>query len=107
MITTCDAEDKSEIDRMYFQSKEDMAETLNTLAKTKDPNIGYIDIHMPVPLLQVNVLKIVFRIVMSTHISKTALLCRIQLFLLIFACFTNTALLLYVSACHDRENDNL
>nr|XP_034333155.1 uncharacterized protein in xynA 3'region-like [Crassostrea gigas] len=56
MITTCDAEDKNEIDRMYFQSKEDMAETLNTLAKTKDPNIGYIDIHMPVPLLQGNVI---------------------------------------------------
>lgn len=56
MITTYDAEDKNEIDRMYLQSKEAMAETLNTLAQTNDPNIGYVDIHMPVPLLQVNVL---------------------------------------------------
>lgn len=68
MITTYDAEDKNEIDRVYLQSKEAMAETLNTLAQTNDPNIGYVDIHMPVPLLQVNVLKIAFRIVMSIHI---------------------------------------
>lgn len=56
MITTYDAEDKNEIDRMYFQSKEVMAENLNTLAQTNDPNIGYVDIHMPVPLLQGNVI---------------------------------------------------
>lgn len=60
MITTYDTEDKNELDRIYFQNKEDMAETLNTLAQTNDPSIGYGDIYMPVPLLQVTELKLHF-----------------------------------------------
>ena len=36
-----------------FEEIHELAETLKGLAKTEDPNIFYVDIEMPVPMIQV------------------------------------------------------
>lgn len=53
MICTRDTNDKNELERMSFQNKEDMENRLDELAQTNDPEVGYVDIYLPVPLLQV------------------------------------------------------
>lgn len=53
MICTRDTNDKNELERMSFQNKEDMENRLDELAQTNDPKVGYVDIYLPVPLLQV------------------------------------------------------
>lgn len=53
MICTRDTNDKNELERMSFQNKEDMENRLDELAQTNDPEVGYVDIYLPVSLLQV------------------------------------------------------
>lgn len=53
MICTRDTNDKNELERMSFQNKEDMENRLDELAQTNDPEVGYVDIYLQVPLLQV------------------------------------------------------
>lgn len=53
VICTRDTNDKNELERMSFQNKEDMENRLDELAQTNDPEVGYVDIYLPVPLLQV------------------------------------------------------
>lgn len=55
MVSTKDCENK-ELDTMSFQDSKEMAEQLKFLAKTDDKNISYVDIYMPVSLLQGNVI---------------------------------------------------
>lgn len=57
MICTRDTNDKNELERMSFQNKEDMENRLDELAQTNDPEVGYVDIYLPVPLLQVNIIQ--------------------------------------------------
>lgn len=38
---------------MSFKNSKEMAETLQNLARTADDEISYVDIYMPVPMLQV------------------------------------------------------
>lgn len=56
MVSTKDCENK-ELDTMSFQDSKEMAEQLKFLAKTDDKNISYVDIYMPVSLLQVGSFK--------------------------------------------------
>lgn len=57
MICTRDTNDKNELERMSFQNKEDMENRLDELVQTNDPEVGYVDIYLPVPLLQVNIIQ--------------------------------------------------
>lgn len=52
MISTRSSNDE-ELENMSFENLQEMAENLKCLAKTNDEEIGYVDIHMPAPLLQV------------------------------------------------------
>lgn len=52
MISTRDINDE-EIENMSFENSKEMAKKLKTLANTNDTKISYVDIYMPVPLLQV------------------------------------------------------
>lgn len=52
MISTRDINDE-EIENMSFENIKEMAKKLKTLANTNDTKISYVDIYMPVPLLQV------------------------------------------------------
>lgn len=56
MVSTKDSENK-ELDTMSFQDSKEMAEQLKTLARTADKKISYVDIYMPVSLLQVGSFK--------------------------------------------------
>lgn len=49
IISTKDVEKKV----LLFENLKEMAEKLEVLAKTKDEEIRYVDIYMPVPLLHV------------------------------------------------------
>lgn len=42
---------------MSFENSKEMAKKLQDLARTADEEISYIDIYMPVPMLQVDTLK--------------------------------------------------
>lgn len=53
MISTRDNKDE-ELENMSFDNSKEMAEKLKTLALTNDTKISYLDIYMPVPLLQVS-----------------------------------------------------
>lgn len=55
MVSTKDSENK-ELDTMSFQDSKEMAEQLKLIAKTDDEHISYVDIYMPVSLLQGNVI---------------------------------------------------
>lgn len=55
MISTRSSNDE-ELENMSFENLQEMAENLKCLAKTNDEEIGYVDIHMPAPLLQGNVI---------------------------------------------------
>lgn len=55
MISTRDNKDE-ELENMSFDNSKEMAEKLKTLALTNDTKISYLDIYMPVPLLQGNVI---------------------------------------------------
>lgn len=52
MISTRNSNDE-ELENMSFENLQEMAENLKGLAKTNDEEIGYVNIHMPAPLLQV------------------------------------------------------
>lgn len=56
MVSTKDSENK-ELDTMSFQDSKEMAEQLKSLARTADKKISYVDIYMPVSLLQVGSFK--------------------------------------------------
>lgn len=56
MVSTKDSENK-ELNTMSFQDSKEMAEQLKTLARTADKKISYVDIYMPVSLLQVGSFK--------------------------------------------------
>lgn len=56
MVSTKDSENKK-LTTMSFQDSKEMAEQLKFLAKTDDENISYVDIYMPVSLLQVGSFK--------------------------------------------------
>lgn len=43
--------------KMSFENSKEMAKKLQDLARTADEEISYIDIYMPVPMLQVDTLK--------------------------------------------------
>lgn len=53
MISTRSNNDE-ELENMSFKNLQEMAENLKGLAKTNNEEIGYVDIHMPAPLLQVS-----------------------------------------------------
>lgn len=53
MISTRDNKDE-ELENMSFDNSKEIAEKLKTLALTNDTKISYLDIYMPVPLLQVS-----------------------------------------------------
>lgn len=55
VISTRNANDTSDLTKMKFLNTNEMAEELKTLARTNDPRIGYIDVCMPVPFQQGNV----------------------------------------------------
>lgn len=52
MISTRDSKDE-ELENMSFENIKEMASKLKFLAETEDPKISYVDIYMPVSLLQV------------------------------------------------------
>lgn len=52
MISTRDSNDE-ELENMSFENIKEMASKLKFLAETEDPEISYVDIYMPVSLLQV------------------------------------------------------
>lgn len=56
MISTRNANDTGDLTKMKFLNTNEMAEELKTLARTNDPRIGYIDVCMPVPFQQVQLL---------------------------------------------------
>lgn len=56
MVSTRNSKDE-EIDRTSFENSMEMAKTLETLAQTNSDEISYVDIYMPVPLIQVGSLK--------------------------------------------------
>lgn len=53
MISTRDSKDE-ELENMSFKNLQEMAQKLKVLGKTNDREISYVDIYMPVPLLQVS-----------------------------------------------------
>lgn len=53
MISTRDREDE-EIERLEFKNSIEMAETLKCVAQTNVEEISYVDVYLPVPLLQVH-----------------------------------------------------
>lgn len=55
MVSTRNSKDE-EIDRTSFENSMEMAKTLETLAQTNSDEISYVDIYMPVPLIQGNVI---------------------------------------------------
>lgn len=55
VILTRDERDERDITQTKLTSTEEMADKLETLAKTDDPRIGYVDICMPFPFEQGNV----------------------------------------------------
>lgn len=55
MISTRDSEDE-EIERLKFKNSIEMAETLKCVAQTNVEEISYVDVYLPVPLLQGNVM---------------------------------------------------
>lgn len=55
VISTKDSNDK-ELEDMSFENLDEMAEQMEILAKTDDEKIRYVDVYMPVPLLQVYIL---------------------------------------------------
>lgn len=55
MISTRDSNDE-ELENMSFENIKEMASKLKFLAETEDPEISYVDIYMPVSLLQGNVI---------------------------------------------------
>lgn len=56
VILTRDERDERDITQTKLTSTEEMADKLETLAKTDDPRIGYVDICMPFPFEQVQYL---------------------------------------------------
>lgn len=67
MISTRVNKDE-ELEKMSFENSKEMAEKLKTVAITNDTKICYIDIYMPVPLLQVGT-KPHFALVILKHDS--------------------------------------
>lgn len=55
MISTRDSNNKKLKD-MSFENLKEMAEQMEVLAITDDKKIRYVDVYMPVPLLQVYIL---------------------------------------------------
>lgn len=55
MVSTRNSKDE-EIESFLFENSMEMAKKLETLAQTDDEEISYVDIYMPVPLLQGNVI---------------------------------------------------
>lgn len=41
------------LEKWPFEKIHELSQTLKDLAKTEDPNIFYVDIEMPVPMIQV------------------------------------------------------
>lgn len=56
MVSTRNSKDE-EIESFLFENSMEMAKKLETLAQTDDEEISYVDIYMPVPLLQVGSFK--------------------------------------------------
>lgn len=56
MVSTRNSKDE-EIKSFLFENSMEMAKKLETLAQTDDEEISYVDIYMPVPLLQVGSFK--------------------------------------------------
>lgn len=55
---------------MSFENSQEMAEKLQDLARTADEEISYVDIYMPVPMLQVDTLKAFNLYVNDNHYIK-------------------------------------
>lgn len=61
MISTKDSKGKEIGEKLYFQNSRQMAEKLKDFAtKDVEEKFTYVDIHMPVPLLQVHTFKNAF-----------------------------------------------
>lgn len=54
-------------EKQSFKNAKEMAEKLQDLAGTADEEIGYVDIYMPVPMLQVDTLKAFNLYVIDNH----------------------------------------
>lgn len=54
MISTKDSKEKEIGEKLYFQNSRQMAEKLKVFATIDVEEFTYVDIHMPVPLLQVH-----------------------------------------------------
>lgn len=54
MISTKDSKEKEIGEKLYFQNSRQMAEKLKVFATKDVEEFTYVDIHMPVPLLQVH-----------------------------------------------------
>lgn len=54
MISTKDSKEKEIGGKLYFQNSRQMAEKLKVFATKDVEEFTYVDIHMPVPLLQVH-----------------------------------------------------
>lgn len=56
-----------EIKVMLFKNLKEMAEQLKVLAKTKDKEIRYVDIYVPVPLLQVSTFQLYVHVIYKRY----------------------------------------
>lgn len=52
---------------MLFKNLKEMAEQLKVLAKTKDKEIRYVDIYVPVPLLQVSTFQLYIYVIYKRY----------------------------------------
>lgn len=71
MISTRDNNDEK-IENMSFQNVKEMAKELETLARTNDESICYVDIYMPVLLLQVGTELKCILIIVNTYLTQCA-----------------------------------
>lgn len=69
MISTKDSKEKEIGEKLYFQNSRQMAETLKDVATKDVEKFTYVDIHMPVPLLQVHTFKNTFDLLLNIDLS--------------------------------------
>lgn len=70
VISTKDSNDK-ELEDMSFENLDKKAEQMEILAKTDDEKIRYVDVYMPVPLLQVYILNTFDNLFIKTKLCFT------------------------------------
>lgn len=69
-LSTKDRKGKILGEKMSFENSKQMAQKLQDIARTADEEISYVDIYMPVPVLQVDILKAFDLYVNDNHYIK-------------------------------------